>query len=142
MKRLLAVTLVLAFSVLLSACGSTAAPTATVVPAPATAAPTAAPTLAPTDAPAATAAPVAAPDTSDAEGDPAYGAELFARNGCSGCHGAQAGGGGGPALAGRGLDVEFVLEKVRAGPGGMPAFSSDTIFDSDVYDIVAWLSTL
>lgn len=143
MKRMLAVTLILVFGALLSACSSTAAPTATAAPPPATAAPTAAPTLAPTDAPAATTAPAAAADTpAAAEGNAENGALLFVQNGCSGCHGAQAGGGGGPTLAGRSLEVEFVLGKVREGPGAMPEFSSDTVFDSDVYDIVAWLSTL
>ncbi len=153
MKRMLAVLLVLVFSVLLTACGSTTAPTATAVSPPATAEPTVASTAtsapaatvapAATSAPAATDAPAPATDMPEAaEGDAENGALLFARNGCSGCHGAQAGGAIGPALAGRGLEVEFVLGKVRAGPSDMPAFTADQVSDADVHDIVAWLSSL
>lgn len=60
----------------------------------------------------------AAADT--AGGDATAGQAVFARA-CAGCHGAQAEGGVGPALAGSGLDANAVASVVAAGRGIMPA---------------------
>jgi mono/diheme cytochrome c family protein len=56
-------------------------------------------------------------------GDPAEPEELYARN-CSMCHMPDGGGFIGPRLAGnpRIEDASFVIEKIRSGGGGMPAF--------------------
>jgi mono/diheme cytochrome c family protein len=60
-------------------------------------------------------------------GGPASGKEIYAAR-CSGCHGSNGQGGGGPRLAGRVTD-DFPHEKdqiafVTKGGGGMPAFGS------------------
>jgi hypothetical protein len=60
----------------------------------------------------------AAADT--AGGDPATGQAVFARA-CASCHGAQAEGGVGPALAGSGLSADAVAAVVASGRGIMPA---------------------
>lgn len=139
MDRKLILTIVLVFAVLLAACGSASTPAATTAPTTGPAEPTAAGATAATDTsvPVATDTPVPA-----AEGDAENGAMLFVQNGCSGCHGPQAGGGAGPTLAGRGIDLERVLRAVRSGPGGMPAFDAGQVSDGDVQDLVAWLSSL
>lgn len=58
------------------------------------------------------------------QGDPAAGEQVFADN-CAACHGGDGGGGSGPALAGEPAytDPEVVVDQVRDGGGGMPAFS-------------------
>ncbi|MBJ7457181.1 MAG: cytochrome c [Thermoleophilia bacterium] len=60
----------------------------------------------------------AAADT--AGGDPASGQAVFARA-CATCHGGQAEGGVGPALAGSGLSADDVAAVVASGRGIMPA---------------------
>jgi cytochrome c551 len=58
------------------------------------------------------------------QGDPAAGEQVFADN-CAACHGGDGDGGSGPALAGEQAytDPEVVVDQVRDGGGGMPAFS-------------------
>lgn len=70
------------------------------------------------------------------------GAALFATN-CQGCHGAGAGGGFGPKLAGNPIlhaETSF-WETVLYGRGPMPAWEH-TLSRQDIADIQAWLKTL
>jgi len=70
------------------------------------------------------------------------GAILFANN-CQGCHGAGAGGGFGPKLAGNPIlhaETSF-WETVLHGRGPMPAWEH-TLSRQDIADIQAWLKTL
>ena len=53
-------------------------------------------------------------------GDAARGRVAF-QNACAGCHGADAAGGIGPALAGQGLEPEAVRAQIVNGGGTMPA---------------------
>lgn len=82
-------------------------------------------------------------------GDVDHGKAVYATN-CSGCHGANAEGGLGPALndAASWSDSEF-LTALRTGdsPAGklkapMPQFSESQLSDSDITDIHAFLQTL
>ncbi|MCX5722210.1 MAG: c-type cytochrome [Nitrospirae bacterium] len=70
------------------------------------------------------------------------GAALFANN-CQACHGAGAGGGFGPKLAGNPiLHLETAFwETVLYGRGPMPAWEH-TLSRQDIADILAWLKTL
>ncbi len=70
------------------------------------------------------------------------GATLFANN-CQACHGAGAGGGFGPKLAGNPiLHLETAFwETVLYGRGPMPAWEH-TLSRQDIADILAWLKTL
>lgn len=74
--------------------------------------------------------------------DASRGAQLFSSLPCSGCHGAQAQGQFGPALAGTDLTLEQVRRQVRSPRDKMPAFDEATVSDGDLRDIYAWLSTL
>lgn len=70
------------------------------------------------------------------------GSTLFATN-CQGCHGAGAGGGFGPTLAGNPIlhaETSF-WETVLYGRGPMPAWEH-TLSRQDIADIQAWLKTL
>lgn len=75
-------------------------------------------------------------------GEAQQGATLFSTN-CQGCHGAGAGGGFGPKLAGNPvLDAEASFwETVLYGRGPMPAWEH-TLSRQDIADIRAWLKTL
>lgn len=69
------------------------------------------------------------------------GASLFATN-CQACHGAGAGGGFGPKLAGNPiLHAESFWETVLYGRGPMPAWEHG-LSRQDIADIQAWLKTL
>ncbi|HNS50082.1 MAG TPA: cytochrome c [Anaerolineae bacterium] len=48
---------------------------------------------------------------------------------CAGCHGTNAQGGAGPALAGRSLSLADFQSAVRQGPGSMPAYSTAELSD-------------
>jgi mono/diheme cytochrome c family protein len=61
-----------------------------------------------------------APAGAAAAGNASRGASIFATS-CSGCHGADATGGVGPALRGSGLTATAVTEVIAAGKGAMPA---------------------
>jgi mono/diheme cytochrome c family protein len=73
----------------------------------------------------------------DLEGDPAAGKELFASNGCGGCHTlADAGSGGnvGPNLDDAQPDYELVVTRVTEGQGAMPAFG-DQLEPQQIADV-------
>jgi len=70
--------------------------------------------------------------------DAAHGASLYSTN-CSACHGADASGGLGPALAGSTLDRTIVRNGTDT---GMPVFGADKLSDADLDDIDAWLTSL
>lgn len=72
------------------------------------------------------------------EGDAVIGADTYAAN-CESCHGVDAAGGIGPALAGFGEDTEFV-EVVLSGEEDMPSFES--LPDQDIADILAYCKSL
>ncbi|MEJ2735127.1 MAG: c-type cytochrome [Anaerolineae bacterium] len=76
------------------------------------------------------------------EPDPEVGAQVWAEKPCSGCHGAEAGGGIGPRLAGTSLEFDEVLLQVRTGAAPMPAFSEEEVSDLEVQHIYAWLRSL
>jgi mono/diheme cytochrome c family protein len=73
----------------------------------------------------------------DLEGDPAAGKELFASNGCGGCHTlADAGSSGnvGPNLDDAQPDYELVVTRVTEGQGAMPAFG-DQLEPQQIADV-------
>ena len=57
--------------------------------------------------------------------------ELFSAKGCAVCHGADAGGDFGPALASTGLTYEGFLSQLRAPRGRMPTFAADAVSDGE-----------
>ena len=71
------------------------------------------------------------------------GAQLYASN-CAGCHGADGGGGLGPALAGQVTkdfpDIEDQIAFVSKGKGSMPAFGGD-LSDEQLRQIVEYTRT-
>jgi len=71
-------------------------------------------------------------------GDAARGEALFATN-CSGCHGADAGGGIGPALRGSGINLLDGRSVMRTGRGIMPA---GIVSGADEEDVLAYLETI
>jgi mono/diheme cytochrome c family protein len=79
------------------------------------------------------------PAAAPAAGNVARGATVFAEN-CAGCHGADASGDVGPALAGSGLTAEQVAAVVASGQGAMPAGIATGRAASDVAAYVASLS--
>ena len=72
-------------------------------------------------------------------GDPTRGRQVFADN-CAACHGADGGGGSGPELAGREeyTNPEVVVEQIREGGGGMPAFGDD-LSEQELADVSAYV---
>jgi mono/diheme cytochrome c family protein len=72
-------------------------------------------------------------------GDPAKGRDVFSGN-CQACHGADGGGGSGPALAGEDefTDAGVVVDQVRDGGGGMPAFG-DQLSEQELADVSAFV---
>jgi mono/diheme cytochrome c family protein len=71
-------------------------------------------------------------------GDAARGQQIFAAT-CAGCHGAQAEGGVGPALAGNPIGIEQALATIRSGRGVMPA---GLVTGVDEQDVAAYLGTI
>jgi mono/diheme cytochrome c family protein len=65
--------------------------------------------------------------------------DLWDQTGCGGCHGANAGGGTGPALAGEVPPYDEFRQIVRAGADGMPAYSEDQISDAELQLLHDWL---
>jgi len=89
---------------------------------------------------------VVAPAPSPAAGaDPAAGQRVF-NTLCTGCHpGANAGAGPalhGPTFSQRYPDDAAIAALVRAGRGGMPAFTVSLLGDADLTNVVAYLRTL
>lgn len=77
--------------------------------------------------------------SSGGSGDTSSGAALYASY-CSSCHGSDASGGYGPALAGI-SDSNAVIDMILYGGDGMPGFSS-SLSDQDIADILAYLGSL
>ena len=71
-------------------------------------------------------------------GDRTRGKTVFAAS-CAGCHGADASGGVGPALAGSGLTAAEVAAVVAAGRGVMPA---GIVEGQDAADVAAYVASL
>lgn len=75
---------------------------------------------------------------SPAAGNAQAGEQVFADN-CSGCHGLNGtGANGGPTLV-RANDRAAVLEQIRNGGGGMPAFEG-TLSDKEIRDVAAYVT--
>ena len=72
-------------------------------------------------------------------GDPVHdGQSLFFQYGCASCHMSNGQGGAvGKDLAGD--STNKITTKVRAGPKGMPQFTSDMLPDADLQKIIAFL---
>ena len=80
-----------------------------------------------------------APTAAEApRGDAGRGASVYAAT-CAGCHGADASGGVGPALRGRGLTADEVEAVVATGRGTMPA---GLVSGQDLADVAAYVATL
>lgn len=75
-------------------------------------------------------------------GDMTRGRQLFTSLPCSGCHGALAQGGFGPALAGTNLTFPEVQRQVRSPRDQMPAFDHSEVSKRDLQDIYSWLTSL
>ncbi|HEX8208299.1 MAG TPA: cytochrome c [Solirubrobacteraceae bacterium] len=73
------------------------------------------------------------------QGDPAAGKQVFAGN-CAACHGGDGGGGSGPRLAGQDeyTNPEVVVQQVRNGGGGMPAFG-ERLSAQELADVSAFV---
>lgn len=72
--------------------------------------------------------------------DTSAGQALYVSNGCASCHGQNAEGGVGPALAG--IIGEQAVDMVRNGDNVMPAFSVDMLSEDDLTAIVTYLQSL
>lgn len=72
-------------------------------------------------------------------GKPAQGRDVFAGN-CAACHGGQGEGGTGPKLAGEAkyTDPEAVVDQIRDGGGGMPAFKG-RLSEQELADVSAFV---
>jgi mono/diheme cytochrome c family protein len=70
---------------------------------------------------------------------PADPQDLWDQTGCSGCHGANAEGGTGPALAGQVPPYDKFRQIVREGADRMPAYSADQISDAELQLLHDWL---
>lgn len=82
------------------------------------------------------------PSVADPRDAPAVrGASLYVSAGCGTCHGlAGRGGVVGPEIAGARL--EALIQRSRAGLGGMPKFSSEALTDAQLADIAAYLASV
>lgn len=67
------------------------------------------------------------------------GQALYATH-CASCHGASAAGGAGPDI--RNESSASVQSAVRNGKGSMPAFSTSTLSDQSLADVIAFVDTL
>ena len=75
-------------------------------------------------------------------GDAATGASLWREKQCVACHGANALGGVGKALANTALPFDQFLAKIRNALPPKPAMSAADLSDADAYSIYVWLHTL
>lgn len=76
-----------------------------------------------------------------AEGDPAAGKELFAANGCGGCHAledAGTSGTSGPDLDSLQPSYDESVEQITNGGGGMPAFG-DQLSEDEIKSLAAYI---
>jgi mono/diheme cytochrome c family protein len=77
----------------------------------------------------------------DVEGDPAAGEEIFAANGCGGCHTLEAAGTSGeigPNLDEAQPSFEVAVETIRNGSGAMPPFEGQ-LDDQQIADVAAFV---
>jgi mono/diheme cytochrome c family protein len=74
---------------------------------------------------------------SQLSGDVARGESLYQAQ-CSGCHGADGGGGSAPGVAGE--DAEETIEASLEGPDDMPAY--DHFEDQEIADLAAFVESL
>lgn len=72
-------------------------------------------------------------------GTASQGITVFQSN-CMSCHGSSAAGGSGPNIRGAGSDT--IQSVVRSGKGSMPAFSTTTITDQSLADLIAYIDSL
>jgi mono/diheme cytochrome c family protein len=70
---------------------------------------------------------------------PADPQDLWAQTGCGGCHGANAGGGTAPALAGEAPPYDAFHQVVRQGTKGMPAYSESQLSEAELQRMYEWL---
>jgi mono/diheme cytochrome c family protein len=74
-------------------------------------------------------------------GDPVHdGGLLFFQYGCASCH-TVSGAGGAVGKDLQGDSTRKITTKVREGPKGMPAFSSDELSDADLQKLIAFLQS-
>ena len=73
------------------------------------------------------------------QGNSSDGVEVFAQN-CAACHGGDGEGGSGPRLAGEEAytSADVVVDQIRNGGGGMPAFG-DRLSDQELADVSAYV---
>ena len=79
-----------------------------------------------------------------AEGDAANGKKVFASAGCGGCHTFSAAGSTGtvgPNLDDANVDVDAVVQQVKNGGGGMPAFGI-SLSDQEIADVAAFVDAV
>ncbi|MEE9261834.1 MAG: cytochrome c [Dehalococcoidia bacterium] len=101
--------------------------------------PTNVPTPAPTPAP--TPEPTATPTPTNHQDAAEEGHQLFIATGCSACHGQDAEGSSiAPALAGH--TAVMVERQVRSPIGAMPAFSTSTLSDEELGEIIEFIESL
>ncbi|HWG57199.1 MAG TPA: cytochrome c [Gaiellaceae bacterium] len=82
------------------------------------------------------------PPAAELEGNPEAGAEVFAANGCGGCHTygpAGSEGNVGPNLDESGTDYETAVQFVTNGAGAMPAFR-DSLEPQQIADVAAYVT--
>ena len=70
------------------------------------------------------------------------GKKSFASHSCSGCHGSEGQGATGPQIAPPPLPLSDFARYVRQPVGLMPAFDSNTVPDSDLADVYAFLKSV
>ena len=83
-----------------------------------------------------------ATEEAPAEGDPAAGEEIYASAGCGGCHAFEPAGSSGtvgPSLDDSNASFDDVVQQVRNGGGGMPAFG-DRLSDQEIADVAAFVT--
>lgn len=80
--------------------------------------------------------------TRNPQGDAANGAALFVAWRCADCHGADARGRLGPALAGTSLRYEDFTAAIRQTRPPKPAFSEAELSELDVRDMYVWVQSL
>jgi mono/diheme cytochrome c family protein len=81
-----------------------------------------------------------------ASGNAENGKRLYMRNGCYECHGTVGQGAGNnptaPKLAPKPIALAALIAYVRKPSGGMPAYTSKVMSDSEIADVRAFLLTI
>ncbi|WP_430789858.1 c-type cytochrome [Virgibacillus flavescens] len=72
-----------------------------------------------------------------AQGDAANGDEIYQSN-CMSCHGQEGAGGSGPSLQSS-TDYDAVMQQVKNGGGGMPAFE-EQLSEQEIADVSAYIT--